>query len=235
VKALQPNAVRLLLTGYSDLAAVVGSINDGEVFRFVRKPWDNAEIQRTIADAVAIGMELSTLDPARAAPPPTHAAVLVVDPANDLAQGLGQLLPAARVRRVADADAALKALDGEEIGVIIADLAAGKDLLVTMLKLLKAEHPEIVTILVTESADADLAIELINQAQVFRLLEKPLDTRSVHRAVTEALAKYASLRATPDLVRQHKVAAGNVSLTDWGSRMLQTIRSLPRRILSRAT
>ena len=41
----RPSAVRILLTGYSDLAAIVGSINDGEVFRFVKKPWDNAELR----------------------------------------------------------------------------------------------------------------------------------------------------------------------------------------------
>ena len=47
VKELSPNSVRMLLTGYSDLAAIVGSINEGEVFRFVKKPWDNAEMQKT--------------------------------------------------------------------------------------------------------------------------------------------------------------------------------------------
>ena len=55
VKEISPNSVRMLLTGYSDLAAIVGSINEGEVYRFVKKPWDNAEMQKTVADAVAIG------------------------------------------------------------------------------------------------------------------------------------------------------------------------------------
>lgn len=35
---LAPPDMRILLTGYSDLAAIVGSVNDSEVFRFVSNP-----------------------------------------------------------------------------------------------------------------------------------------------------------------------------------------------------
>ena len=70
----------MLLTGYSDLAAIVGSINDGEVFRFVSKPWDNQEIQKIIGEAAAIALELAET----AATPPIvpdrmEAGVLVID------------------------------------------------------------------------------------------------------------------------------------------------------------
>ena len=51
-RELAPDSVRILLTGYSDLASIVGSINDGEVFRFISKPWDNQELQQVIAEAV---------------------------------------------------------------------------------------------------------------------------------------------------------------------------------------
>src|SRR4051794_29265386 len=40
-RELNPNAMRILLTGYSDLNAIIGSVNDGEIFRFVNKPWNN--------------------------------------------------------------------------------------------------------------------------------------------------------------------------------------------------
>lgn len=46
VRKVSPNTMRILLTGYSDLAAIVGSVNDGEIFRFVNKPWNNEEIGR---------------------------------------------------------------------------------------------------------------------------------------------------------------------------------------------
>ena len=38
VSKLSPGTMRILLTGYSDLAAMVGSINEGEIYRFVHKP-----------------------------------------------------------------------------------------------------------------------------------------------------------------------------------------------------
>jgi len=44
-KQISPNTMRILLTAYSDLHAIVDSINDGEVFRFINKPWDNEGIQ----------------------------------------------------------------------------------------------------------------------------------------------------------------------------------------------
>src|SRR5690606_10802251 len=52
-RELNPNAMRILLTGYSDLSAIIGSINEGEIFRFVSKPWANEELTTTVARAVA--------------------------------------------------------------------------------------------------------------------------------------------------------------------------------------
>jgi len=40
VRERSPATMRLLLTGYADLAAVEASMNEGEIFRFLEKPWD---------------------------------------------------------------------------------------------------------------------------------------------------------------------------------------------------
>ena len=39
-RKISPGTMRLLLTGYSDLQAIIDSINEGEVFRFINKPWN---------------------------------------------------------------------------------------------------------------------------------------------------------------------------------------------------
>ncbi len=97
-----PQTVRLLLTGYSDLAALVGSINEGEVFRFIRKPWDNEEIRAMLAEAAVAADKLVKRAPApasasapaakaaaAAAPSPrTAGSLLVIDPGQSLATGL---------------------------------------------------------------------------------------------------------------------------------------------------
>src|SRR3546814_6306237 len=48
-RELNPNAMRILLTGYSDLNAIIGSIKEGEIFRFINKPWSNDDLQTTVA------------------------------------------------------------------------------------------------------------------------------------------------------------------------------------------
>src|SRR5690606_17121920 len=47
VRKLSPRTVRILLTGYADLDAVEGSINDGEVFRFLTKPCPPKQLRDT--------------------------------------------------------------------------------------------------------------------------------------------------------------------------------------------
>ena len=39
-----PNAVRVMLTGQSDIELAVSAINEGEIFRYVTKPWNNATL-----------------------------------------------------------------------------------------------------------------------------------------------------------------------------------------------
>ncbi|WP_153797853.1 response regulator [Foetidibacter luteolus] len=35
-----PDPIRILLTGYSDIAAVIDAINTGQVYKYLTKPWD---------------------------------------------------------------------------------------------------------------------------------------------------------------------------------------------------
>ena len=237
VKDLSPNSVRMLLTGYSDLASIVGSINEGEVFRFVKKPWDNAEIQKTIADAVAIAMELAATPPASDKPPEkVDASILVVDTSPVLFEGMKQVLgDIAPLRLVATPDEVIRTLETEEVALIVADLSVGQDGLTTLFKLLKAGHPEILSILVTEASDSELVIELINQAQIFRFLNKPINVRQMKGHVEAALAKYRAFKQRPDLVRGYAVADSVQAKTSlWGAKLFERIRSLPDRLFSRA-
>jgi len=48
VKELYPNTVRVILSGYADAGVIVESINRGEVFRFLQKPWDDEELKSAI-------------------------------------------------------------------------------------------------------------------------------------------------------------------------------------------
>jgi PAS domain S-box-containing protein len=46
-----PNPIRILLTAYSDIEAVIDSINRAQIFRYITKPWDEHDLKLTIENA----------------------------------------------------------------------------------------------------------------------------------------------------------------------------------------
>lgn len=46
-----PDPVRMLLTGYADIEAVIDAINKGQVYRYIAKPWNEQELRITIENA----------------------------------------------------------------------------------------------------------------------------------------------------------------------------------------
>jgi response regulator RpfG family c-di-GMP phosphodiesterase len=51
VNARWPETVRIVLSGYADTASVVAAINDGQIFKFIAKPWDDDNFKKIIMDA----------------------------------------------------------------------------------------------------------------------------------------------------------------------------------------
>lgn len=51
IRGEHPDAVRLLFTGYADMRAVIDAINQGNVYRYIAKPWDPEELQTVIREA----------------------------------------------------------------------------------------------------------------------------------------------------------------------------------------
>jgi diguanylate cyclase (GGDEF)-like protein/PAS domain S-box-containing protein len=51
VREMYPDTVRMMLSGYTDLKAVTSAVNSGELFCFLTKPWDDAELLETVRNA----------------------------------------------------------------------------------------------------------------------------------------------------------------------------------------
>lgn len=51
-REMAPDAVRMMLTGQADMSEIAGAINEGGVYRYITKPWDDDEIKRVIRAAV---------------------------------------------------------------------------------------------------------------------------------------------------------------------------------------
>lgn len=52
-----PDPVRLLLTGYADLNAVIEAVNKGKIFHYLSKPWNEEELDATILRGFAVYSE----------------------------------------------------------------------------------------------------------------------------------------------------------------------------------
>jgi len=46
-----PDAIRMILTGFSDIEVIIEAINSGRVYRYINKPWDENELRMTIENA----------------------------------------------------------------------------------------------------------------------------------------------------------------------------------------
>ena len=51
---LYPDTIRILLTGYSDISAVIEAVNKGKIFHYLNKPWNEEELDETIQRAYQI-------------------------------------------------------------------------------------------------------------------------------------------------------------------------------------
>ncbi|GAB6063734.1 response regulator [Deferrisoma palaeochoriense] len=51
LKALHPECVRIVLSGYTDVNAVIEAVNEGAIFKFLTKPWDDEVLRATVAEA----------------------------------------------------------------------------------------------------------------------------------------------------------------------------------------
>lgn len=52
IRAISPETVRIIMTGYADMQAAMDAINRGEVYRFLTKPWNDAELKATVRQGV---------------------------------------------------------------------------------------------------------------------------------------------------------------------------------------
>src|SRR4051812_21527860 len=49
-----PDPIRILLTGYADMNAVIDAVNKGKIFHYLSKPWNEEELDMTITRAFEV-------------------------------------------------------------------------------------------------------------------------------------------------------------------------------------
>ncbi|MDH3673696.1 MAG: response regulator [Gammaproteobacteria bacterium] len=207
-KKISPDTMRLLLTGYADLKAIVGSVNESEVFRFITKPWINEELKMVVklaADTALHGPPVCQAAP-QAVPVPAKSEILVIDEDPNVKHLLRQILKERYTLYAAETlDEALTLLDEHEIKVVVSETRVANTDITTLIKLLKKHRPDIISVVLTEHSDAKTIIDLINQGQVYRFLRKPVKPGQCRLSIQSAMIRNAQLRANPELIQRYVV------------------------------
>lgn len=221
-REIAPRAVRILLTGYADLAAIENAINEAEVFRYLMKPCPRDQLREVVelaidasrtaaleaveadADAPAVRDDAPAALPEPAASAePGEVGLLVLSLDETLASGVRDAVGAHHPVHVAETmEQAVALLQAQPIGVVVTDLAVDERAVTAMTSELRRQVPELVTIVASDRSDAHLMIELINKSQVFRFLLKPISVGQSRIWLASAVTRHRELLSHPDSIRR---------------------------------
>lgn len=209
-RELAPDTMRILLTGYADADAALESVNEGEIFRYITKPWGPKELRDTIAQAadIAVGLESVVASPAPRSAEAEAAMLtcLVLDQDESTYRAVQDILgdqhEVVWARSIQDA---LRVMATQAVAILVTELSLGNEDLSAMIKTLKQTHPEMLTIILTCFKDTSRLVDLINQAQVYRYLPKPVRKGMLTKSIQSTIARYQSLTATPALLQTQVV------------------------------
>ncbi|MGH8492359.1 MAG: response regulator [Moraxellaceae bacterium] len=210
-REVSPDTVRILLTGYADADAALEAVNEGEIFRYINKPWGPKELRDTIAQAAEIALQVEglpvVLASAEAEPVAAGRLVcLVLDRDESTYHAVQDILGGQHeVVWRQSVQGALQILASKPVAILVTELSLGDEDLSAMIKTLKQEHPEMLTIILTCFKDTSRLVDLINQAQVFRYLPKPVRKGMLTKSIESTLTRYRAITQQPVLLRTQVV------------------------------
>lgn len=245
IKEASPSTMRILLTGYSDMSALVGSINEGEIFRYILKPWNNSQLKEIVDYAVNIALE-SLAEHQGSAPELEETGkilnkiaipsvvydpvdILVVDDDKSLYEIIKKSYDTSgRIHYANSIEKAFSVLEAQSsIGVLMTDVRVNHQVTIEMVAALKLHYPFIVTIVMTPLADSELLKQMINQCQIFRFFIKPPSPPVLLGAIQMALDKHNLLKTSASEAKRYQIDATQL---DMESTMFKKASSLGSRL-----
>lgn len=199
-RELVPHSLRILLTGYSDLDAAVEALNGGGIFRYLTKPWDPQEMAFTLRQAAEIAARQGQADGQPAGTTPALPLnVLLLDDTADTLDCVEQFCSAGghRLLRARTVGEALERLNAEPIDLLVSDLKLAGEDTAPLLKTLAQAHPRLLSLVVTPFRDTQALLKLINEAQIFRYLPKPIRRGLFEKGLRAAADQVVAWRAQP--------------------------------------
>lgn len=204
-----PKSIRILLTGYSDLDSIINSVNAGEVFRYINKPWKADNLVNIVKLGIQIYDKINDLQ--ASAPKPVGGAttasvhieveekkgdVLFVDYSPEEVKRLAnQFGNKFNITMATSVDEAFKEMAQKPVSVIVSNVVFedGVDG-ISFLNTIKKEYPQTVTVILTEVKDATLAVRSINELQVFKYLVKPTDQTMIEKTISDGIMQSRAIK-----------------------------------------
>ena len=216
IKAASPNTLRILLTGYADLNAVIDSVNEGEIYRYITKPWQNDELKQIVNKATEIAQQTQEItqntmqgnDTQKFSGGSTgsNRNVLVLDDGESVYQQIKSHFKSAyTVSWASNLEQAAKLLQKKRFGVTITDSTLNKENITPIVYALKNIQPDLMVLMLTEFKDAHMVIDLINKGQVYRCLPRPTNFSIMSISLDRAFDHHERLVEQPILAARHHV------------------------------
>lgn len=216
VKEASPNTIRILLTGYADLNAVIDSVNEGEIYRYITKPWQNDELKKVVNKATEIAQQTQDIaqqsdeayetENQAASNASAKRNVLVLDDDEDVYQQMKRYFKNTyTVSWASNLEQAAKLLQKKSFGVTITDATLNQENITPIVYALKNIQPDLMVIMLTEFKDAHMVIDLINKGQVYRCLPRPTNFTMMSLSLDRAFQHHERLVQQPILAARHHV------------------------------
>lgn len=213
-KEISPRSTRLLLTGYSDFNAVLSSVNDSEVFRFISKPWDNQKLLETVGDAAKVARmtQASWVDfQDTLSTNGTHAfdeGVLVFD-SDGIARAQWQAAVSGATNLVCtdDIGEAASHLTRQKVAVLITDIHGAHSQQMDLIRAVRRNQPQVVVVVYSQERDSAVIGRLINEGQIYRFIAKPSGTDFLKQTLRSALNRHRHLLAVPERALRRRAQA----------------------------
>ncbi|MEW6163692.1 MAG: response regulator [Pseudomonadota bacterium] len=199
LRAAQPDAVRILLTGQLDMDGAIAAINEARVDHVIAKPWDEFDLKGRIALALHQRELRRRYLSRRAAEPIATFRLLLVDDEEPVLAALERELslqgratqgahPLFDIARATSPALALEQARERCPDIVIADYAMPMMNGIDLLAALRQACPQCVRILMSGRPGIDLLTDAINLAGVYHFVGKPWNAHALRAALAEALA-----------------------------------------------
>jgi response regulator RpfG family c-di-GMP phosphodiesterase/DNA-binding CsgD family transcriptional regulator len=104
------------------------------------------------------------------------------------------------IHTTTEPEEAFQVLQTEPVEVIVSDQKMPKITGIEFLKLVKEQHPDVVSILVTAYSDLDVLIQSINQVGIFRFQSKPWKPNEFRLSIDQAVETFRLRRENQELI-----------------------------------